>query len=80
MLDTESTLCDWGVTLSLQRKGVDGRPTRGRTPPRVDAPMFPKRKEEGWVVLVGDEAARELFALHRVVFGGQRRVTVRVPR
>jgi activating signal cointegrator complex subunit 3 len=41
-----------------------GRQGSGR--PRVYAPRFPKLKEEGWYLVVGDTSTRELLALKRV--------------
>jgi activating signal cointegrator complex subunit 3 len=44
--------------------------------PRAFAPRFPKLKDEGWWLVVGDPGAGELLALKRVSFG--RRGTARL--
>merc|ERR1719341_1360105 len=49
------------VNLSLRRLNKPGREGT-----RVHAPKFPKPKEEGWILLVGDPETRELLALKRV--------------
>ncbi|KAK9814715.1 hypothetical protein WJX72_010327 [[Myrmecia] bisecta] len=41
----------------------------GAGPARVYAPRFPKVKEEGWWLVVGDARTRELHALKRLSFG-----------
>mmetsp|Transcript_13654 Transcript_13654/g.49673 ORF Transcript_13654/g.49673 Transcript_13654/m.49673 type:complete len:2207 (-) Transcript_13654:489-7109(-) len=38
--------------------------------PRVYAPLFPKIKEEGWWLVVGEPQTQELFALKRASFAG----------
>jgi hypothetical protein len=61
----------------LGGRGPGGGGGGGATAPRVYAPRFPKLKEEGWWLVLGDAASRELMALRRVSFGG-RGTTVRL--
>ena len=37
-------------------------------------PLYPKIKQEGWWVVLGDREANELLALRRVAFGDETRV------
>ena len=46
-----------------------GRGANTASAPRALCPMFPKLKEEGWWLVVGDRTTRELHALRRVSFG-----------
>ena len=39
------------------------------TAPRAVCPLYPKVKEEGWWLVLGDRNSRELLALRRVSFG-----------
>ena len=48
--------------------------SRRTTPPRAVCPLYPKIKQEGWWVVLGDREANELLALRRVAFGDETRV------
>lgn len=48
----------------LLTRCVVGQDPRGSA--RVHAPRFPKPKDEGWVLVLGEPAAGELLALKRV--------------
>ena len=50
------------------RGGGGGGSGRGNAP-RAVTPLFPKMKEEGWWLVLGDRTTRELMALKRVGFG-----------
>ncbi|GAB4820015.1 hypothetical protein N2152v2_007061 [Parachlorella kessleri] len=63
----------YSVEVELLR--VHGKSSR-QAPPRVYAPRFPKIKEEGWWVLLGDCETGELHAIKRVSVGN--RTTVRL--
>ena len=49
------------VLVNLQREGDE----EGRVP-KVHAPRFPKDKEEGWWLVVGDVAANSLLCIKRI--------------
>ena len=48
-----------------RRSGAGG----GGSAPRAVCPRYPKIKEEGWWLVLGDRTSRELLALRRVSFG-----------
>ena len=48
-----------------RRSGAGG----GGSAPRAVCPRYPKMKEEGWWLVLGDRTSRELLALRRVSFG-----------
>jgi activating signal cointegrator complex subunit 3 len=50
------------------------RKQKEATPPRAVCPLYPKIKQEGWWVVLGDREANELLALRRVAFGDETRV------
>ena len=54
------------------RGGKDGGNGGGgrSSAPRAVCPLFPKLKEEGWWLVLGDRISGELLALRRVGFGG----------
>ena len=56
----------WMLEVEVVREGG-----RGPTAPRVVAPRFPKIKEEGWWLVLGDVGSETLLALRRVSFGGR---------
>ena len=69
------------VEVRLERlTGGRLRGAHGHGPPRVYAPLFPKAKEEGWWVVAGDRATRELLAMRRVSCGRAGTARLRVPR
>ena len=64
------------VEVSLRRfkpgkgSGAGARGSGGRgSAPRAVCPRYPKLKEEGWWLVLGDRTSRELLALRRVSFG-----------
>ena len=64
------------VEVSLRRfkpgkgSGAGTRGSGGRgSAPRAVCPRYPKLKEEGWWLVLGDRTSRELLALRRVSFG-----------
>lgn len=61
------------LKLSLQRKSRE--PKGG-----VYAPRFPKYKDEGWWVILGDEKSGELVALRRINFKNRSNVNLSFPR
>ncbi|GIL81339.1 hypothetical protein Vretifemale_10405, partial [Volvox reticuliferus] len=67
---------EWDVELELSRVRTTDK-KGGR--PRVYAPRFPKVKEEGWYVVVGDTSTRELLALRRVGLEARATVRLRLP-
>eukprot|EP00898_Chlorokybus_atmophyticus_P000832 jgi/Chlat1/174/Chrsp1S03247 len=58
------------LEIHLRREGNAPRAS-GAIAPRAYAPQFPKLKEEGWWLVVGDVSRDELLALKRVSFGGE---------
>ena len=54
--------------------------SRRTTPPRAVCPLYPKIKQEGWWVVLGDRDANELLALRRVAFGDETRVKLTYER
>ena len=64
---------DGVLEVKLRRifKNHDGkhRESRGSSAPRAVCPMYPKVKEEGWWLVLGDRSSHELLALRRVSFG-----------
>lgn len=51
----------------------------GSKAPTSYTPRFPKIKEEGWWVIVGDTANNELLALRRISFGDRADVKLKCP-
>jgi len=51
------------VLVQLQREGEE---EEARGVPKVHAPRFPKEKEEGWWLVVGDVAANSLVCIKRI--------------
>ena len=71
------------VEVSLRRfkpgkgSGAGGRGSGGRgSAPRAVCPRYPKLKEEGWWLVLGDRTSRELLALRRVSFGDKTATTL----
>ena len=63
------------TSFSEKRFSEKREPTSRRTtPPRAVCPLYPKIKQEGWWVVLGDREANELLALRRVAFGDETRV------
>ncbi|GAX76248.1 hypothetical protein CEUSTIGMA_g3692.t1 [Chlamydomonas eustigma] len=54
----------WEVQVDLERCTMSGKSVKGRA--RVYAPRFPKVKEEGWYVVIGEPRTQELLVLKRV--------------
>lgn len=63
------------VQVKIQRLGKKC----GSKAPTSYAPRFPKIKEEGWWVVLGDTANDELLALRRVSFGDQATIKLTCP-
>eukprot|EP01012_Entosiphon_sulcatum_P019666 TRINITY_DN24576_c0_g2_i5.p2 TRINITY_DN24576_c0_g2~~TRINITY_DN24576_c0_g2_i5.p2 ORF type:complete len:511 (-),score=149.36 TRINITY_DN24576_c0_g2_i5:115-1647(-) len=53
------------VQVALEREHEEGAEPL-RSAPRVYAPLFPKPREEGWWVVVGDPKTNQLFAIKRL--------------
>ncbi|KAK9850259.1 hypothetical protein WJX84_005584 [Apatococcus fuscideae] len=75
---TETTLQDeaetWDVEIHIKRQG-----RRQGTAASVYAPRFPKVKEEGWWLVLGDPETQELFALKRISFTGNSTARLQFP-
>jgi activating signal cointegrator complex subunit 3 len=66
---------------ALRTSAAAHEPTSRRTtPPRAVCPLYPKIKQEGWWVVLGDRDANELLALRRVAFGDETRVKLTYER
>jgi len=50
------------VIVQLQREGADDL----KAAPKVHAPRFPKDKEEGWWLIVGDPKTNALLCIKRI--------------
>ena len=59
------------IVVQLQRETDDDAPpaAAGAKVPKVHAPHFPKDKEEGWWLVVGDVAANSLLCIKRIALG-----------
>eukprot|EP00656_Telonema_subtile_P033410 TRINITY_DN3701_c0_g1_i2.p1 TRINITY_DN3701_c0_g1~~TRINITY_DN3701_c0_g1_i2.p1 ORF type:complete len:1741 (-),score=696.10 TRINITY_DN3701_c0_g1_i2:270-5492(-) len=55
------------ITCELEREG-------GEAPGAVKAPYYPKRKDEGWWLVVGDPKANSLLSIKRVSLQGRAKV------
>lgn len=73
VLDGDDVRPGDNVTLQVTlERDLEGRPEVGQ----VDAPRFPKSKEEGWWLVVGDSESNQLLAIKRVSL--QRRSKVKL--
>ena len=45
----------------------------------VDAPLFPKAKDEAWWLVVGDSSSNSLLAIKRIALGMKQKVKLEVP-
>ena len=63
------------VHVTLKRVG----PKCGSKAPKSYTPRFPKVKEEGWWIVIGDSANDELLALRRISFGDRASVKLKCP-
>eukprot|EP01062_Namystynia_karyoxenos_P034812 TRINITY_DN2548_c0_g1_i1.p1 TRINITY_DN2548_c0_g1~~TRINITY_DN2548_c0_g1_i1.p1 ORF type:complete len:2184 (+),score=931.08 TRINITY_DN2548_c0_g1_i1:79-6552(+) len=59
------------VQVQLERDLDEGDPV-----PPVHCPLFPKVKEEGWWVVIGDKAANHVFAVKRVALQRKQKLKV----
>ncbi|KAK9868384.1 hypothetical protein WJX84_004044 [Apatococcus fuscideae] len=64
----------WDVEIHIRRQG-----RRRGTAASVYAPRFPKVKEEGWWLVLGDPDTQELFALKRISFTGNSTARLQFP-
>ncbi len=55
------------ITLNVELFRTSRPPTNG-----AYTPKFPKRKEEGWWLIIGDPSTGELLALRRIQFPGKK--------
>lgn len=73
VLECDKVRAGEGVTLEVNlERDLEGREEMGP----VDAPRFPRAKEEGWWLVVGDTKSNELIAIKRVSF--QRKAKVKL--
>ncbi|CAG9467191.1 unnamed protein product [Pedinophyceae sp. YPF-701] len=68
---------EWEVCVALERAW--GKSPRN-APPRAYTPRFPKVKDEGWWLVLGDAEGRELLAMRRVSFGQKGTFKLTCPR
>ena len=61
------------VAIEVRLRRVEGRGKKTDAAPRAVCPLYPKIKQEGWWVVVGDRETNELLALRRVAFGSEAR-------
>ena len=64
------------IHVKLQREGK----SCGSKAPTAHTPRFPKIKEEGWWIVVGDVVNDELLALRRISFGDRAHVKLKCPK
>ena len=64
------------IHVKLYREGK----SYGPKAPTAHTPRFPKIKEEGWWIIVGDVANDELLALRRVSFGARAHIKLSCPK
>jgi len=64
------------IHVKLQREGK----SCGSKAPTAHTPRFPKIKEEGWWIVVGDVINDELLALRRISFGDRAHVKLKCPK
>eukprot|EP00798_Chlamydomonas_sp_ICE-L_P004882 gene4882-34647_t len=57
-----------------------GGPVSSKGRPRVYAPLFPKVKEEGWYMVLGDPHTHDLLALKRISIENQTTIKMDAPR
>ena len=58
------------VVVSLQREGDEEQ----KGAPKVAAPRFPKEKEEGWWLVIGDVGANALMCIKRITLQAKAKV------
>ncbi|XP_058110373.1 DExH-box ATP-dependent RNA helicase DExH12-like [Magnolia sinica] len=76
VLDSDDLRPGENVTLQVTlERDFEGREGRSEVGP-VDAPRYPKAKEEGWWLVVGDSKSQQLLAIKRVSL--QRRAKVKL--
>ncbi|EOD12464.1 hypothetical protein EMIHUDRAFT_422149 [Emiliania huxleyi CCMP1516] len=61
------------VLVSLQRE-ADEEEEASKRAPQVHAPRYPKTKEEGWWLVLGDPTANSLVSIKRITLGTKARV------
>nr|WJH19483.1 U5-200K [Euglena gracilis] len=59
------------VSVSLERELDEAEPV-----PKVSAPLFPKEKDEGWWLVLGDAKRNQLFAIKRLTLQRKARVNL----
>eukprot|EP00669_Euglena_mutabilis_P014199 TRINITY_DN9244_c0_g1_i1.p2 TRINITY_DN9244_c0_g1~~TRINITY_DN9244_c0_g1_i1.p2 ORF type:complete len:181 (+),score=80.97 TRINITY_DN9244_c0_g1_i1:453-995(+) len=59
------------VTVALERELDESEPV-----PKVSAPLFPKEKDEGWWLVLGDSKKNQLYAIKRLTLQRKARISL----